>query len=395
MGGELSARTLGYGMLDRDHLTKHLFELAQRVGVAKVTMRGLASQAGTSTSSVYYHVAGKAELLDLLIEAVVNSIEVPTKGEWQERVVALYTNAWRVLVTVRGIAGLLQQRPTHDRRREHGPSYPRHPARIWIVQAGFHRRVRPALRAPARFGGTRAQSARARPVPRPDGPKRRSATDCRSFSPAFAMSTKDEGKSCLKSRSISPTCPCGPTASPTTYSRTCAGRIPVYHQSRTAIVDKCVGREFWVCTKHAEVTQVHRDHDAFTATDGPLIQEVSLFSAYPAIVNLDPPDHTKRRRTITKAFTPRAVVEVRGGHPHPRATHGRLPSWTPAAVSSLNSRRDFRFRSSETSWVYPTMIDRGCLISSTRCSSWPASGSRRRKARPWDLFSNCSSTQAN
>jgi TetR/AcrR family transcriptional regulator, tetracycline repressor protein len=111
MGGELSARTLGYGMLDRDHLTKHLFELAQRVGVAKVTMRGLASQAGTSTSSVYYHVAGKAELLDLLIEAVVNSIEVPTTGEWQERVVALYTNAWRVLVTVRGIAGLLQQRP--------------------------------------------------------------------------------------------------------------------------------------------------------------------------------------------------------------------------------------------------------------------------------------------
>ncbi len=111
MGSELSARTLGYGMLDRDHLTKHLLELAQRVGVEKVTMRGLAAQAGTSASSVYYHVASKAELLDLLIEAVVNSIEVPTEGEWQDRVVALYTNAWRALVTVRGIAGLLQQRP--------------------------------------------------------------------------------------------------------------------------------------------------------------------------------------------------------------------------------------------------------------------------------------------
>jgi cytochrome P450 len=90
-------------------------------------------------------------------------------------------------------------------------------------------------------------------------------------------------------------------------------RTPVYHQSRTAIVDNGVGREFWVCTKHAEVTQVHRDHDAFTATDGPLIQEVSLFSAYPAIVNLDPPDHTKRRRTITKAFTPRAVAKLEEG----------------------------------------------------------------------------------
>ncbi len=90
-------------------------------------------------------------------------------------------------------------------------------------------------------------------------------------------------------------------------------RTPVYYQSRTAIVDKSVGREFWVCTKHAEVTQVHRDHDAFTATDGPLIQEVGLFSAYPAIVNLDPPDHTKRRRIIAKAFTPRAVAKLEEG----------------------------------------------------------------------------------
>ena len=58
---------------------------------------------------------------------------------------------------------------------------------------------------------------------------------------------------------------------------------------------------------------MHRDHETFTATDGPLIQEVSFFSAYPAIVNLDPPDHTKRRRTITKAFTPRAVAKLEEG----------------------------------------------------------------------------------
>lgn len=111
MATELPARALGYGMLDRDHLTKHLLELAQQVGVENVTMRGLATQAGTSASSVYYHVAGKAELLDLLIETVVNNIEVPTEGHWRERTLALYTNAWRVLVEVPGIAALLQQRP--------------------------------------------------------------------------------------------------------------------------------------------------------------------------------------------------------------------------------------------------------------------------------------------
>ena len=111
MAGDRSARVLGYGMLDREHLTKHLLQLAQRVGVDKVTMRALALEAGTSASSVYYHVAGKEELLDLLIEAVVNSIEVPERGEWEPRLVALYVDAWRVLVSVRGVAALLQQRP--------------------------------------------------------------------------------------------------------------------------------------------------------------------------------------------------------------------------------------------------------------------------------------------
>ena len=111
MTGERSARVLGYGMLDRDHLIKHLLGLAQRVGVEKVTMRSLALEAGTSTSSLYYHVAGKGELLDLLIEAVVSSIEVPVRGNWEERLLALYTDAWRVLVSVKGAAALLQQRP--------------------------------------------------------------------------------------------------------------------------------------------------------------------------------------------------------------------------------------------------------------------------------------------
>lgn len=106
-----SSRALGYGMLDRDHLTKHLLQLAQRVGVEQVTMRALAREAGTSASSVYYHVEGKDELLDLLIEAVVNSIDVPERGEWEPRLVTLYLNAWRVLVSVRGVAALLQQRP--------------------------------------------------------------------------------------------------------------------------------------------------------------------------------------------------------------------------------------------------------------------------------------------
>ncbi|OBI87905.1 cytochrome P450 [Mycobacterium asiaticum] len=90
-------------------------------------------------------------------------------------------------------------------------------------------------------------------------------------------------------------------------------RTPVFHQQLTDDVKSAVGREFWVCTKHADVARVHRDHESFTATRGPLIQDVPLFDAYPAIVSLDPPDHTIRRRVITRAFTPRAVAKLEDG----------------------------------------------------------------------------------
>jgi cytochrome P450 len=87
---------------------------------------------------------------------------------------------------------------------------------------------------------------------------------------------------------------------------------PVYHQELTDGVRSKVGRDFWVCTRHAEVNRVHRDHESFTATDGAVIKDDPL-SAYPALVNLDPPDHTRRRRLIARAFTPRAIANLEEG----------------------------------------------------------------------------------
>ena len=75
-----STPVLRYGALDRAHLTKHLLQLAKRVGVNRVTMRELAAEAGTAASSVYYHVRDKRELLDLLIESVLGQIEVPKRA---------------------------------------------------------------------------------------------------------------------------------------------------------------------------------------------------------------------------------------------------------------------------------------------------------------------------
>ncbi len=106
-----TASVLPYGALDREHLIKHLLELARRVGVDNVTMRNLAAEAGTSASSVYYHVKDKAALLDLLVDSVLEGIEIPVDGDWEQRIRELYTNAWQAMVAVPGIAALIQQRP--------------------------------------------------------------------------------------------------------------------------------------------------------------------------------------------------------------------------------------------------------------------------------------------
>jgi len=82
-----------------------------------------------------------------------------------------------------------------------------------------------------------------------------------------------------------------------------------------------VQREFWVTSKHRHAVRLHRDVDSFTAVDGPLIQAAGLFSSYPTIINMDPPELNKRRRLIAGAFNPRAIAKLEEGI---RARAGRM-----------------------------------------------------------------------
>ncbi|MBV8966598.1 MAG: cytochrome P450, partial [Mycobacteriaceae bacterium] len=88
---------------------------------------------------------------------------------------------------------------------------------------------------------------------------------------------------------------------------------PLFHHALTPGVAKTVGRDFWMTTKHRHAQRIHRDTDSFTAVDGPLIQGVGPVGSFPSIINMDPPDLTKRRRVITHAFTPRAVGKLEEG----------------------------------------------------------------------------------
>lgn len=88
---------------------------------------------------------------------------------------------------------------------------------------------------------------------------------------------------------------------------------PVFRHPMTERVEKLVGRDFWVTTKHSHAQRIHRDIESFTAVDGPLIQDTGTFGSYPTLINMDPPELNKRRRVIASAFTPKAIRKLEEG----------------------------------------------------------------------------------
>ncbi|MGO9511722.1 MAG: TetR/AcrR family transcriptional regulator C-terminal domain-containing protein [Mycobacterium sp.] len=66
---------------------------------------------------MYYHVPGKQAALDLLAESVLAEIPVPQAGPWDARLTELYCAAREVILSVPGIAGILQTGGGGERAR--------------------------------------------------------------------------------------------------------------------------------------------------------------------------------------------------------------------------------------------------------------------------------------
>lgn len=69
----------------RDRAVRVAISLADAGGIPSLSMRKLAAELGIEAMSLYYHVAGKEDLLDGMVESVVDEMAVPTDGEpWRD-----------------------------------------------------------------------------------------------------------------------------------------------------------------------------------------------------------------------------------------------------------------------------------------------------------------------
>jgi AcrR family transcriptional regulator len=70
--------------LSRDRVFRAAIAVADRGGIASLTIRSLAQELGVKPMSVYHHVANKDEIIDGIVDQVFSEFDLPTPGgDWR------------------------------------------------------------------------------------------------------------------------------------------------------------------------------------------------------------------------------------------------------------------------------------------------------------------------
>ena len=81
-------------------------QIVDAEGVDAVSMRRVAAAFDTGPASLYAHVANKDELLRMVLDRVIDEIDVPSTGDWQDVVRAWAHNSRAVLMRHNDVARL-------------------------------------------------------------------------------------------------------------------------------------------------------------------------------------------------------------------------------------------------------------------------------------------------
>ncbi|OBA85596.1 cytochrome [Mycolicibacterium elephantis] len=80
---------------------------------------------------------------------------------------------------------------------------------------------------------------------------------------------------------------------------------PVYYNAKW---------DFWALTRYEDVTPATKDHETFSSAKGATLDmvkaHVETLPVPKVIISMDPPEHQKMRRLVSKVFTPRAIAAL-------------------------------------------------------------------------------------
>jgi AcrR family transcriptional regulator len=120
--------------LDLTRITEAAVELLDEVGLAELSTRRLATRLGVRSPTLYWHVRDKAELLDLVAEAIcADAFDIDATQPWHQQLADGLRQFRALLLRHRDAATLLRERPPT------GPNRLRHietTVRI-LLDAGF------------------------------------------------------------------------------------------------------------------------------------------------------------------------------------------------------------------------------------------------------------------
>jgi AcrR family transcriptional regulator len=105
--------------ITRADLVAAALRLAQRVGLDRFTIKQLADELGVAPMTLYHHVSSRSELVQLVVEELLDSVEIPEPetGPWDVRLKALEANARRVLGGIPGLPSGINPEAASDASR--------------------------------------------------------------------------------------------------------------------------------------------------------------------------------------------------------------------------------------------------------------------------------------
>jgi len=107
--------------LSLDQIVETAVRLTAEQGLSTLTMRRIAEELGVTPMATYYYVSNKDELIDLVIDAVMGAVVIPSEksGSWSERLWHLNRASRKAMAAHPGVAEELISRPRTAASKRH------------------------------------------------------------------------------------------------------------------------------------------------------------------------------------------------------------------------------------------------------------------------------------